>query len=36
MIEGGANQWAILGGNAQSGGLATDYSGVRPVRATTR
>ncbi|WP_034261464.1 arabinofuranosidase catalytic domain-containing protein [Actinospica robiniae] len=30
MIEGGANQWAILGGNAQSGGLATDYSGARP------
>ncbi len=30
MIEGGTNQWAILGGNAQSGTLATDYSGVRP------
>jgi hypothetical protein len=30
MIEGGANQWAILGGNAQSGALATDYSGPRP------
>ena len=30
MIEGGANQWAILGGNAQSGGLTTDYSGPRP------
>src|SRR5271168_3696661 len=30
MIEGGANQWAILGGNAQSGTLSTDYSGVRP------
>ena len=30
MVEGGANQWAILGGNAQSGTLATDYSGVRP------
>jgi hypothetical protein len=30
MIEGGANQWAILGGNAQSGGLSTDYSGPRP------
>jgi hypothetical protein len=27
MIEGGNNQWAILGGNAQSGGLATDFSG---------
>jgi hypothetical protein len=30
MIEGGANQWAILGGNAQSGSLATDFNGVRP------
>ena len=31
MVEGGsANQWAILGGNAQSGGLATDFSGTRP------
>ena len=30
MIEGGANQWAILGGNATSGSLSTDYSGVRP------
>jgi non-reducing end alpha-L-arabinofuranosidase len=30
MIEGGANQWAILGGNAQSGGLSTFFSGVRP------
>jgi hypothetical protein len=30
MIEGGANKWAILGGNAQSGGLSTDYSGARP------
>ena len=30
MIEGGANLWAILGGNAQSGSLATDFSGVRP------
>ena len=30
MIEGGANQWAILGGNAQSGGLSTFYSGARP------
>jgi hypothetical protein len=30
MIEGGANQWAILGGNAQSGTLSTDFSGVRP------
>jgi non-reducing end alpha-L-arabinofuranosidase len=30
MVEGESNQWAILGGNAQSGSLATDYSGVRP------
>ena len=30
MVEGEANQWAILGGNAQSGGLSTDFSGVRP------
>ena len=30
MIEGEAGQWAIYGGNAQSGGLATDYSGARP------
>ncbi len=30
MIEGESNQWAILGGNAQSGGLSTDYSGPRP------
>ena len=30
MIEGEANQWAILGGNAQSGGLSTFYSGARP------
>jgi hypothetical protein len=30
MIEGGANVWAILGGNAQSGSLSTDYSGARP------
>ncbi len=30
MVEGESNQWAILGGNAQSGGLATDFSGVRP------
>src|SRR5271168_881939 len=35
MLEGGANQWALLGGNAQSGGLATDYSGVRPSGYTT-
>jgi hypothetical protein len=30
MIEGQSNNWAILGGNAQSGSLATDFSGVRP------
>ena len=30
MVQGEPGQWAILGGNAQSGGLATDYSGVRP------
>jgi hypothetical protein len=30
MVEGGANQWSIQGGNAQSGGLSTDYSGARP------
>src|SRR5579863_9718814 len=30
MVEGGANQWDILGGNAQGGSLATDYSGARP------
>jgi hypothetical protein len=35
MIEGGANQWAILGGNADSGSLATDYSGARPSGYTT-
>jgi hypothetical protein len=29
-IEGGANLWDILGGNAQSGSLSTFYSGVRP------
>ena len=30
MIEGGANQWAIIGGDAQSGGLSTFFSGPRP------
>ena len=30
MIEGESNQWAILGGNAQSGSLSTFFSGVRP------
>ena len=30
IIKGTANQWAIRGGNAQSGGLSTFYSGARP------
>ncbi len=30
MVKGEPNQWAIRGGNAQSGGLSTFYSGVRP------
>jgi non-reducing end alpha-L-arabinofuranosidase len=30
MVEGESNQWAILGANAQSGSLSTDFSGVRP------
>ncbi|RAG84156.1 alpha-N-arabinofuranosidase [Streptacidiphilus pinicola] len=30
MVKGGPNQWAIRGGNAQSGGLSTFYNGVRP------
>ncbi len=30
VVKGTANQWAIRGGNAQSGGLSTFYSGVRP------
>ena len=30
MVEGQSNNWAILGGNAQSGSLATDFSGARP------
>ena len=30
MVKGGANQWAIRGGNAQSGSLSTFYSGPRP------
>jgi non-reducing end alpha-L-arabinofuranosidase len=30
MIEGQSNNWAILGGNAQSGSLATDFNGARP------
>ena len=30
MLKGEPNQWAIRGGNAQSGCLSTVYSGVRP------
>jgi len=30
IIKGEANQWAIRGGNAQSGSLSTFYSGPRP------
>ena len=30
IIKGTANQWAIRGGNAQSGGLSTFFSGARP------
>jgi hypothetical protein len=30
MVEGEPGQWAILGGNAQSGSLSTFYSGARP------
>ncbi len=30
IIKGTANLWSIRGGNAQSGGLSTFYSGVRP------
>ncbi|GAB1332529.1 alpha-L-arabinofuranosidase B [Streptomyces sennicomposti] len=30
VVKGGPNQWAIRGGNAQSGGLSTYYSGPRP------
>jgi hypothetical protein len=30
MIEGKSNQWAILGGNADSGSLSTFFSGTRP------
>jgi hypothetical protein len=30
IVKGGANQWAIRGGNAQSGGLSTFYNGQRP------
>ncbi|MFD8718908.1 arabinofuranosidase catalytic domain-containing protein [Streptomyces sp. NPDC059629] len=30
IIKGGANHWAIRGGDAQSGGLSTFYDGPRP------
>ncbi|MEV4557886.1 alpha-L-arabinofuranosidase B [Kitasatospora sp. NPDC049285] len=30
MLKGGPNQWALRGGDAQSGGLSTFYNGVRP------
>ncbi|MGA5037005.1 arabinofuranosidase catalytic domain-containing protein [Streptomyces capoamus] len=30
IVKGAPNQWAIRGGNAQSGGLSTFYSGPRP------
>ncbi|MFC8672645.1 alpha-L-arabinofuranosidase B [Streptomyces griseorubiginosus] len=30
MLKGGANQWALRGGDAQSGGLSTFYNGIRP------
>jgi hypothetical protein len=30
IVKGEPNQWSIRGGNAQSGGLSTFYSGVRP------
>nr|WP_042406738.1 arabinofuranosidase catalytic domain-containing protein [Streptacidiphilus carbonis] len=30
IVKGTANQWAIRGGNAQSGSLSTFYSGARP------
>jgi non-reducing end alpha-L-arabinofuranosidase len=30
MINGGANHWQILGGNADSGSLSTFYDGARP------
>ncbi|WP_441247603.1 alpha-L-arabinofuranosidase B [Kitasatospora sp. McL0602] len=30
MVKGAPNQWAIRGGDAQSGSLSTFYSGVRP------
>ncbi len=30
MVAGQPGNWEILGGNAQSGGLATDFNGARP------
>jgi hypothetical protein len=30
MVKGRPNQWAIRGGNSQSGGVSTFYNGVRP------
>lgn len=30
MVKGEPNQWAIRGGNAATGPLTTEYSGVRP------
>jgi hypothetical protein len=30
VVKGGANHWAIRGGNAQSGGVSTFYDGKRP------
>ncbi|AUY53522.1 alpha-L-arabinofuranosidase B [Streptomyces sp. CB01881] len=30
MLKGGPNQWALRGGDAQSGSLSTFYNGVRP------
>jgi hypothetical protein len=30
ILKGTSNQWALRGGNAQSGGLSTFYNGVRP------
>ena len=30
IVKGKANQWAIRGGNAQSGGVSTFYNGKRP------
>ncbi|MFF3068479.1 alpha-L-arabinofuranosidase B [Kitasatospora sp. NPDC057904] len=30
MLKGGPNQWALHGGDAQSGGLSTFYNGARP------